>query len=383
MIQAVGQTLRWVLSLGKKFTLVVPLQTLVIVLLTLVSQISALLASFLPLKVVILLGSERIPRYFPDVLLALDKDQIIGLLCLSTLAFYGLHVLAERLIRWFTAWGTKRLLQRSHKMTLFENQEGVAQEGYLRFSRALAGGVFITLALALLGWFYPIMAGVLLLYMLMAWLVVRLLSALRTGFQEQLTTNLAGVLNTLAALGFFFSFAYLVVDFIFLFPPSVIIAIVGLLLSRQVLNRMAGMVGDVASLQRQQPKLDALFFHGKVLLPQLPDDRSAFWAMLQPDQRDAWLKPVLQEFTSWRDGRCDVRWQQAGMADTAAFLVESEVGDYWIKVFDVKRRSLALHESTLLMETLPNMPSMPLLGATEIGNVQCLVYRLPKGVFLG
>src|SRR5690606_39437184 len=120
--------------------------------------------------------------------------------------------LAERLIRWFTEWGTKRLLQRSHKMTLFENQEGVAQEGYLRFSRALAGGVFITLALALLGWFYPIMAGVLLLYMLMAWLVVRLLSAVRAGFQEQLTTNLTGVLNTLAALGFFFSFAYLVVD---------------------------------------------------------------------------------------------------------------------------------------------------------------------------
>lgn len=382
MIPVVGQTLRWVLSLGKKFTLVVPLQTLVIVLLTLVSQISALLASFLPLKVVVLLGSERIPRYFPDALAVLDKDLLIGLLCLSTLAFYGLHVLAERLIRWFTAWGTKRLLQRSHKMTLFENQEGVAQEGYLRFSRALAGGVFITLALALLGWFYPIMAGVLVVYVLLAWLVLCLLFAVSTAFQEQLTKNLIGVLNTLAALGFFFAFAYLVVDFIFLFPPSVIIAIVGLLLSRQVMNRMAGMVGDVASLQRQQPKLDALFFHGKVLLPQLPDDKAEFWTMLQPAQRDAWLKPVLQEFTSWQGGRCDVRWQQSGMTDTAAFLVETDTGDYWVKVFDAKRSSLALHESTLLMDTLPNMPAMPLLGVTEIGNVSCLVYQMPRGLFL-
>lgn len=382
MIQSVGQTLRWVLSLAKKITRVALLQTLLIVFFTLASQVSALLASFLPLKVVILLGSERVPRYLPDALAALDKNQIIGLLCLSTLAFYGLHVLAERLIRWFTALGAKRLLQRSHKMTLFENQEAVAQEGYLRFSRALAGGVFIGLAMALLTWFYPIMAGVLLGYLLLAWLWFWLQFSLSVSFRGHLKTNLAGVLNFVAMLGFFVAFAYLVADFIFLFPPSVIIAIVSLLLSRQMMNRMAGMVSDVVSLQRQQPKLDALFFHGKVLLAQAPDDRAEFWAMLQPGQRDAWLKPVLQEFTPWQEGRCDVRWQQTGVADTAAFLVETEVGDYWVRIFDVKRSSLALHESTLLMEALPNIPAMPLLGATEIGKVPCLVYQMSCGLFL-
>lgn len=59
------RSLRWLLSLGKKIGRVAFGHTLLIVCLTLVSQVAALLAAFLPLKVVILLGSEGILSTFP------------------------------------------------------------------------------------------------------------------------------------------------------------------------------------------------------------------------------------------------------------------------------------------------------------------------------
>ncbi|WP_079202266.1 hypothetical protein [Pseudomonas sp. CC6-YY-74] len=383
MMLTVVRALRWVVSLGAKFARVVPLQTFIIVCATLLSQISTLLANFLPLKVVILLGSERIPRYFPESLAALDWELLIGALCLGTLGFYLLHLLAERLIRAITAMGAQRLLQRSHKMALFDNQDELARDAYSRFSRALASGVFIALALVGLGYFYPIMALVLLGYTLLAWALVWLLYRLNEGFRQKLENNLASVLAVAAGLGFFVAFGYLVADFILWIPPGVIIGIVALLLSRQVMQRMGGMVGDLASLRRQQIKLDALFFHGRVLLPMLAHDKSEYLNLLAPSNRRDWVSALMREFTSWQGGELDIRWQQTGVASVAALLVEVQEGRFLIKLYDPSRRTLALHESTLASEALPGLPALRLRGVTQVVGVHCLLYVLPEGSFVG
>ncbi|MPT17399.1 MAG: hypothetical protein E2579_06525 [Pseudomonas sp.] len=383
MMASVAQTLRWAVSLGAKFARVVPLQTLTIVCVTLVSQISALLAFFLPLKVIILLGSERVPRYFPERLAALDWELLIGSLCLGALGFYLLHLLSERLIRTITARGAQRLLQRSHKMALFDNQDELARDAYSRFSRALASSVFIALALAGLGHFYPVMALVLLGYVLLAWGLSWSLYTLSDGFRQKLESNLQGVLAIAAGLGFFVAFGYLVADFILWTPPGVIIGFVALLLSRQVMPRMAGMIGDLANLRRQQTKLDALFFHGKVLLPALLQDKGEFLRLLAPAHRQGWVQPLMREFTAWQGGDLDIRWQQTGVANVATLTVEAEAGRYLVKLYDTSRRTLALHESVLASEALPGLPALRLCGVTQVAGLHCLLYELPEGAFVG
>lgn len=382
MIREVAKSLRWMLSLGGKFARVVPLQTFTIVGLTLVSQVSALLASFLPLKVVILLGSERLPRYLPDSWSVLEREVLIGLLCLGALGGYLVYLFTERLILHITSRGTQRLLLRSHKMALFENQDELAQEAYLSFTRALAGAVFISLALLGLGIFYPQMALLLLGYLLLAALLLGLLQRQAEGVRQVLQRRLTAVLAVTASLGFFAAFAYLVADFIFWTPPGVIIGIIALLLTRQVMQRLAAMVGDLVSLQRQQIKLDVLFFHGKVFMPALPGDKSEFWGLLTVQQRQAWVAEMLREFTPWRQGPLHVQWQQSGVANIASLLVNTEIGRFYIKLYDSNRRTFALHESTLLMERPAHLPALSLLGATQLGGMQCLLYVLVDGEFV-
>src|SRR5699024_1263303 len=94
---AVG--LRWNASLGVKFLRVVPYATVIIVLLTLISQIAMLLASVLPLKVVLMLGSDGVPRYFPAFLTSLNRDVLIGVLTGGTIGFFIVHIISEKLIQ--------------------------------------------------------------------------------------------------------------------------------------------------------------------------------------------------------------------------------------------------------------------------------------------
>ena len=382
MMASVAQTLRWTVSLGAKFARVVPIQTSTIVCMTLVSQISSLLAFFLPLKVIILLGSERVPRYFPERLAALDWELLIGSLCLGTLGFYLLHLLAEQLIRSITTRASQRLLLRSHKMALFDNQDEVARDAYLRFSRALASGVFIAFALLGLGYFYPMMALVLFGYILLAWAVVGSLHALSQRFRQKLERSLSSVLAIAAGLGFFFAFGYLVSDFILWTPPGVIVGIVALLLSRQLMQRMAGMVGDLVNLRRQQSKLDALFFHGKVLLPSPSHEKGEFLRLLDPMRRQDWVQSLLRELTAWRGGDLDIRWQQTGVANVAGLTVKSGGERYLIKLYDSNRRTLALHESMLASEALADLPALRLCGVTKVAGLHCLLYEQPEGALV-
>ena len=374
------RSLRWLLSLGKKIGQVAFGQTLLIVCLTLVSQVAALLAAFLPLKVVILLGSEGIPSYLPPDLAALGRDSLIGLLCLGTLGVFLLHLLAERIISVATVSGSGRLLQRSHKMVLFENQEDQARDAYLRFSRVVAAAFFVSLSLSLLAYFYPLMAAVQLVYLVLVALVFAAVAHLNAGLEQRLANapaKLAALLNFLSGLGFFVVFSFLVFDFLLLSHPSVMLGIVSLLLGRQMLQKASTLVTDASVLLRQRAKLDALFFHGKVLMPGLSDEQSSLWALMMPARRADWVKSVLQQYTNYMDGSVSFSWQETSVLNAASLRVGVGSKAYLLKLFAVNRNAAVIHESTLMLEGIAELPALPLLGVTQVGELQCLIYECP------
>ncbi len=375
------RSLRWLLSLGKKIGRVAFGHTLLIVCLTLVSQVAALLAAFLPLKVVILLGSEGIPKYLPPDVAALGRDTLIGLLCLGTLGVFVLHLLAERVIGVITVWGAGRLLQRSHKMALFENQEELARDAYLRFSRIVAAAVFVFISVFSLAFFYPAMAAVQLVYLLLVTLIFAAVVSFNAEIERQLThvpAKLVALVNLLSGLGFFVAFGFLVTDFLLWSPPSVIFGIVALLLSRQMFQKAASLVVDVNVLLRQRARLDALFFHGKVLMPALSNEQASLWNLMMPARRADWVKPLLQEYTNYTDGPINFSWQQTAVLNSACLRVEAGNKVYLFKLFAANRNAVAIHESTLMLESLPGLPALPLQGVTQVEGLQCLIYECPS-----
>ncbi len=379
MLSDLALGLRWNASLGAKFLRVVPFATLIIVLLTLLSQVAMLLASVLPLKVIIMLGSDGIPRYFPGFLASLERDVLIGVLAAGTVGFFLVHLVAEKMIRGVTGYATNRLLAKSQKMVLFENQEELAASSYQRYSRALAGGVFIALALLGMGWFYPEMSLVILGYFLFVLQLLWLGARYSEGIRERLENRLGQLMSMWATVGFFVAFAYLVIDFVFFTPPGMIVALVSFLLIRQAMQRAAGMIADLTSLYRQKPKLNALFFHGQVLLPTPPDSKKGLWPLLMPEARQAWVAGVLDTLVDGETDELECQWHQLGNPSLVGLRVRRGEQQFLLKLYDSKRSSLALHEAGLMAEQPRFLPAAQWLGTVPVEKLQCLVYRLESG----
>lgn len=156
---------RWTLGLGNKFRRKAPLATTLCVLASLTSQTAMLVAFLLPLKVVILLGADGLPRYYPPALAGLGRETLIIWLSGASVAFYGLNLLAEKVVGIAANRGAIRLLASTGKMILFEDQNEIAGSAYKQFTSSLAGSVFVFLAILILLWIYPVIPFLLFVYL--------------------------------------------------------------------------------------------------------------------------------------------------------------------------------------------------------------------------
>lgn len=380
MIQSVGQTLRWIVSLGIKFYRVVPMLTLAIVLLTLIAQIASMLSFFLPLKIIILLGSEGVPRYFPPALSQIDRSLLIVWLSVTTVGFFLLSIFAHKLIEKLTDHGSSKLLAKSQKMVLFDNQQEVGVRAFHRHSTVLAAGVFIALTLFALGWFYPSMAALIVGYVFFVFVGFLTFYQTSIKFREYIAQSLSDSLGLASNLGFFVAFAFIVVDYLFLSPPGFIIAVISILISRQVFSQASSMIVGLHGLAQQRQKLDALFFHGKMLLPPLQRNHKMIWPFLMPEARQAWLNTMLRDrVPGWTVAR-EIVWQHSGTPGIAAFrATDKEDRTYLVKVYETSRNALATHEITLCEARPVDLPAASWLASTKVGQFTALLYQLPKG----
>ncbi|MBS0003248.1 MAG: hypothetical protein KFF45_09265 [Thioalkalivibrio sp.] len=378
LLPRLREGLRWSTQLGGQFLREAPAGTSLVVLATLLSQLAMLLAFFLPLKVVILLGSERTPRYFPAAFAELDRDTLIVGLTLATVAAFGVYLLAERLIRFGSDRGARRILERSRKVVLFENQDGIATRAYRRYAVIPAGLVFLLLGTGVLALLYPSVLGLMVVFLSLVALLVVLGSRFSGGLRRKVLVPPKAWLPGVAGLGFLVVFVWLVSDYLYREPPGLLAAIVALLLARQMLNRLAGMVTSLVSLNRERPRLDALFFHHQVFQRRRHARADGLWALLADTARADWVPRVLRELEGDTGQVLTVVWWQTRVQDVVAIHCEIEGSEpRLLKIFGRHRSGEARHEASLLSDPPKDLPAPGWVGATLVDGLHCHVLRLP------
>lgn len=386
LTNVIWAALRWSVSIGAKLVRTVPGYTYAVIFSTLASQISMLLAFFLPMKVIILLGSSRIPRYFPSSWQSIDRDNLIIYLAIASAGFYLLYLLAERSIVFFSERGANRLLEKSKKIALFQNQREITVRAYQRYTRSLAGAVFVGLALIAINILYPALLLFILGYVFCSFILLLLGNTYSSRIKKSIDKNLNGIGSVISAIGFLLAFAFMVFDFLAASAPGVIEAVIGLLLVRQLMQRLTSLVLDQSILYDQRLQVNALFFHGHPLMTELHQHELAFWSILETHQRDEWLRDILREVVGCDPGQLDSTWHQTGIADVVAFKVTIKdhsgqpLGQYLIKLFNTNRKDLAQNEASLLSELeMEALPTLRFIGADTVGNYQCNIFQWTGG----
>ncbi len=385
MFLATYASFRWLWTLGRKFLRVALGPTLLVIPATLVSQISQLLAFLLPLKVIILFGSDGFPRYFPQELMQFDRDVLIVSLSIATPAFYLLHLAMERLIHWLANRGAGHLLERSRKIVLFENQDDIATASYRRYAGALADAVFIACVWLVLGLVYPLVGLAMVVYTLLCIAVAGIAYRVSEAFRQRIEDSLASILSVFSALGFLLVFFLLVAQFVSGSAPNFLVVIISLILARQTFNRKSRLVNAIVNLYEKRRNLNALFFSGHSL-SRVDDRLEEFWSLFEPHTREDWLRQLLDKQLAIDPRRLHIQWRQTGVNDLVALEVaaydaaEELMGQYLIRVYGKKSSLLSSHEATLLLDpSSEHLPSLPLLAVGEVGKWLYHLFSLPGG----
>lgn len=378
LIFVVYQASAWFLSLGNKFFRVAPLLTGAAVGLTIASQLLLLIGFLLPLKVVLLLGSETIPHYFPSFMAAFGRERLIILLSVASVLFYFGHLACDSLVTRFSDQGAELLVQRSRKMTIFERQDEIASKGYLRFSQAFAGICFTAVCLFGLLFFYAKLALLIVSYFVIFLFLSIVLCMLNSSFRDSLADGLGSLPKFMGSLGFLITFSFIVIDYLYFEPAGVLVSVVVLILSRQLFNKAANVLKDVAELFQQQGMLRALYFHAHSFRPEKKE--SDFSGLIKSVARDKWIQESLAAVMDTKGISFSSRWVFLGTPELLSFVADVVALDgaekqILLKIFDPKRRSQAVHEATLLAQQ-SGLRAPPLLGVTTVAGMSCHLFDI-------
>lgn len=372
-----ARAVRWSVSLGGKLFRVVPGFTLGSIIATVLAQLFLLVGFLLPLKVVLLLGSDHVPAYFPAFLRERGRDWLIVTLSTASVLFYLLHLLSGKLVEISSAAASGRLLLKSKKMALFDNQNEIASKGYQRFTQSLAGVCFVSICLVGMVFFYSKLALVIILYIALGFVSVVLFLSIFSSLAERFSRSLGTLPKVIGSVGFLVAFGFIVFDHLMGEAPGLLISVVSLILARQLYGRTSGVIGDIHGLYSQKAQLSALFFHGQVFHPQIKSEQRGIWSLLEPNARKAWLQGLLQEVAGRPVQTIRMEWCDIGVPDVYCFLASGQVEcfekTFLIKLFNFNRNAWAKHEATLLTAE-PQLPSLPLVSVTVVEGLSCHIF---------
>ncbi|KAA6174875.1 hypothetical protein F3K50_11205 [Pseudomonas marginalis] len=366
--------LHWYCSVCVKVVGSVPGHTFLLIVLMLVSQLSLLSAFFLPIKAIILMGSPFIPDYFPAALASLGRKPLFTYLSIAAIFLYLTHLLAENKIKSFTERGAQQLIVNCANMIPFEDQENLTTRTFSRLTRSLANTLFITAALMVLGIMYK---G--LFFALLG--ICAFAGSVYIFVRPAPTTEILEIPNTVASLGFLAAFGFIFYDLLNTTSSNIIAVLIGLMLARQIMQRAAILIQDTHSLMTQHVKISNLLFNMPCLATS-DNSPDILWTLLKPDVRHSLIGNAISEITGASYNVIDAKWHQIGIHDIAAFEVTArhtataQKHRFLIKIFNSKRKNLAINEAILLANIQhTNLPTLPFLGAGAIENFNCHVFE--------
>ena len=138
---------KWLVSLGGEITRVTPSATIISVVASLVAQLSLLTTFLLPLKILMLISTQRLPDFLPSPIQGMGLELLVLVLCVLTLFFYFLQIAATKVAEKSSIKGAQELLDKN---------------AYQQFSGLLSCLLFSVISLTVLFWFYPEIAIVIL-----------------------------------------------------------------------------------------------------------------------------------------------------------------------------------------------------------------------------
>ncbi|XLY90016.1 hypothetical protein ACK8QS_09380 [Ectopseudomonas mendocina] len=270
----------WFSALTKRLLRVAPAYTASSVVVLLLSQIFQIAAFLLPLKVMILLGSHGVPRYFPGVLAGVERERLILLLAAAAVVLYLAHLFMDFIGATLARKVSARIIEFELEEAAEERLQRVALNLYRRFIVVVGGATFGLMVMLFFGVYRPATLVVIVSYFIVVMVLAELLFVCFPRLLEHALAQFARLIDILSASGFLLVFGSLVVSFLYGGQEGLLLGILALLLSRQMFSRLAMALKNLERLYRDREKAFAALLRPQGLSDELyqEDDDEDVWS---------------------------------------------------------------------------------------------------------
>ena len=306
------------------------LSTFTVVVLSVSSIVTGFLAFMLPLKVIILAGSDRVPRYFAFFITDETKmDWIIGLTAGAIVCFV-LTLLFDAITKKVSERAGTEVLAEANQLALASDQDKVVGSFYSKICSVQAGLIFGGLSMALLLLLHPVVFGLIvglvtLEWLLSIWVVRGNDDHSPKGLKRYVLVRYKDYVSLLSNINFLIGFLVILVPYLLGDDRNIIISLISFLLLRRMLTVISSMVKTSIELEKNRQKINALLFrHHKVVTKH----RSATLAMLDflaKDHRSVFFNDALQQPKLLLDGNARSKSAIKNTADST----KTDYQVYW------------------------------------------------------
>jgi len=238
----------WYLKIIRIFLSKKPLNLISIVSLNVASQLLLLGATSLPLKVILMMSSESIPKYFPSFLMHLDLKQLIYLMTLASIIFWISFSLIGLLTSKLSRLTFCDLIVNTN-LVRSEKQKEKALNFFEGYIKSISEMIFSTLAMIVIASLYPAIAIFCVVYLVFINILIIVIYSIRHSKVIMIINkNLSSIMISVRNVGFVLIFLYIVFDFFNNSIPSFLFALISLILSRQLLMSYTKALTRIMSL---------------------------------------------------------------------------------------------------------------------------------------
>lgn len=349
-----------------------------------ISQVLMFLAFFFPFKVIILIATPGVPRYLRFIVTPENRDIAIVAFAAASILFYLLHLFADYLAAKISHKAGVKLLAKSQKLALFNKENQLACNFFLKLCRSIGtllmtiGGLALGLYLSSLV-FGSLIGVVVLEYILLGFIWKKVDRPERLDARLRFLNKLPNLLKFLSNLNFFVAFGLLIYVFIANPQFGFIRGILSFILSRQILQRMLTLIQDSFSLHLEKPKINALFYTNIYYQPLVSHREKSFLDLMLPHNREEWLTEVVRSCGIKSEGGW--RWFDVSgrnMALLASRETGSENMDIYVKIFGSNNELLCNHEK-MIFDAFGKASSLvpePMTGCTYL-DFQLVIFKGP------
>ena len=319
-----ADVISWLTRIVRLIWRVQPRITALVIAMTVLARFTSLAAFLLPLKVLLLAGSEGVPGYFGEIASADARlFWIIGL-SVAAVALYFITRLLRALTRGLYEVGSRGVMKEANQLALVGNQDAVGSRHFASIANLCADVAFVVVALTGIAIMNPLLVSCLAVvfaaqYGFTSFVLARH-GPIANELAERVSEDPGAYLEELYSISFWLAFLFILASVLIGFGGDILVAIVSFLLIRQVLRALVSAISSAVNLTWQKSTIDALIFPTHKW--QRPESRSrrTFRSLFERQTHLAKLESVLTgQFESSRPTA--MRWKDSPVPGVSLFAI--------------------------------------------------------------